>query len=255
MLAQLSSVHSAIREGRGAAQEAKMLNKLYQNSFTSHMIQAKAVAKCITLVRSILEQRKKAETSSSSSNSASSSSSIKNQNQSKKRHRVDSTTDRGSRGQTEKKARLEKDIWSAQDILPKGHEVAAMVNEHNVPPLWIQATILQVVQSRGDVRYVVRDDDQGDDEKFKRKQYTLTRRYLLPLPSLDDVPLSQRTVFSKGTRVLAVYPGCTALYPATVHKTPSPGTNNYIVLFEDDEEGPKPVAARGVCPLKPLSQL
>lgn len=78
-------------------------------------------------------------------------------------------------------------------------------------------------------KYEVLDEDTGEGGEggengmpSRQKRYVLDPRKILPLPSLQEVPLSKRKEFGKGTRVLAVFPtgGITTLYPAEVLQPP-----------------------------------
>lgn len=80
-------------------------------------------------------------------------------------------------------------------------------------------------------KYEVLDEDAGEGGEgeaessgmpSRQKRYVLDPRKVLPLPSLQEVPLSRRKEFGKGTRVLAVFPigGITVLYPAEVLQPP-----------------------------------
>jgi hypothetical protein len=86
----------------------------------------------------------------------------------------------------------------------------------------------------------------------RQKRYLLDPRKVLPLPSLEQVPLSARREFPKGTRVLAVFPvgGITVLYPAEVVQAPKRRKNNeYLLMFDDDEEVHRAVNAQFVAPM------
>jgi hypothetical protein len=143
-------------------------------------------------------------------------------------------------------------IWyhDAHSVLPVGAPVAALVDEHSIPPLWIQCSI-RSYRSGHRAKYEVIDEDPGDvnedeigaggegsPQPARQKRYLLDPRKILPLPSLQSVPLSARKEFPKGTRVLAVFPtgGITVLYPAQVVAPPKKRKNNeYLLMFDDDE--------------------
>jgi len=150
-------------------------------------------------------------------------------------------------------------IWhhDAHSVLPNGSAIAALIDEHSIPPLWIQSSVKGY---RGGARpkYEVVDEDPGDPAEdgtsgpARQKRYLLDPRKILPLPSLEQVPLSSRKEFSKGTRVLAVFPtgGITVLYPAQVVQPPKKRkSNEYLLMFDDDEEVHRVVNAQFVAPM------
>jgi len=147
------------------------------------------------------------------------------------------------------------DIWAhSHTVLANGSEVAGLVDEESKPNLWILASILSFKPgTREDrTRYEVLDEDPGDEENPHpiRKKYSLHPRKIIPLPSLELVPLGSRREFSLDERVLALYPGATVLYPARIRATPRKTKSpNYHCTFEDDEEIVTIVDARYVCPL------
>ncbi|KAK7293489.1 hypothetical protein RJT34_16355 [Clitoria ternatea] len=104
------------------------------------------------------------------------------------------------------------------------------------------------------IGFQVLDEEPGDDEESsEQKQYRLPMRSIIPFPKSDDP--SSALDFPPGKHVLAVYPGTTALYKATVvqgHRRviilsffltywdyflifPN-STIFYVLEFDDDEE-------------------
>ena len=172
-------------------------------------------------------------------------------------------------------------IWSYDPSapLPPGSEVAALTDQHSIPPLWIQCKVKRYLPGARP-KYEVVDEDAGEAPPAddggggalagaapvpRQKLYTLDVRKIIPLPSLSLVPLSKRREFPRGTRVIAVFPtgGITTLYPAEVIETPrtnkragaggkgaagAAGTD-YILMFDDDDECHRPVNAQFVAPI------
>jgi len=141
------------------------------------------------------------------------------------------------------------DIWNHEGtILPKGSQVAALVDQHSVPRLWILASIRSYSAERD--RYEVMDEDAGDEKNEPlKKVYTLDATKIVPLPSLQDVPLTVRRQFARNERVLAIYPGTTVLYPSLVIQAPrKTKTDDYVLLFDDDEGQNRIVNATYVIP-------
>jgi hypothetical protein len=194
-------------------------------------------------------------------------------------------------------------IWhhDSTRTLPIGSEVAALVDGHSQPPLWIQCVIKayrpgsvsSMIGSRKALmvgvgylyssarrlllyasqrpKYECLDLDTGDNPSspaagesaapVRRKSYWLDEKKVLPLPTLQEVPVERRREFAKGERVIAVFPtsGITTLYPAVVVAPPSKrgkssssssgGVPSYSLMFDDDEENTRTVSAQFVAPL------
>ncbi|KAG4914992.1 hypothetical protein JHK87_052549 [Glycine soja] len=84
--------------------------------------------------------------------------------------------------------------------------------------------------------FEVLDEEPGDDEESSgQRQYKLPMANIIPFPKSNDPSSAQD--FPPGRHVLAVYPGTTALYKATVvqgHRRRK--TEDYVLEFDDDEE-------------------
>jgi len=141
------------------------------------------------------------------------------------------------------------DVWSHEGrILQPGTPVAALTDPHSNPPLWIIASVVKYLGSeRKKPMYEVVDDDPDG----ARKHYLLEPKRLICLPSLAQVPLSKRREFAKGERVLAVFPGTTVLYPATVLGPPNEAAKTYPLMFDDDDGLHRDIEAGLVVPLPP----
>jgi SAGA-associated factor 29 len=116
----------------------------------------------------------------------------------------------------------------------KGEQVAARVTPDNAEKdEWF---IVKVTHFDRDAKeFEVLDEESGDDEETMQKKYRLPMSQILPFPKKSD-PSSARE-FSQGQQVLAVYPGTTALYKATVvnsHRKKK--SYEYALEFDDDEE-------------------
>lgn len=144
------------------------------------------------------------------------------------------------------------DIWTHDQSSPIAvdSQVAALVDANSIPKMWIQATIMAF---RPGVRpkYEVIDSDEGS-EGGRQKKYILDTNKVIPLPSLEKVPLNKRKELPKGTRVLAIFPSTTVFYPAIVAQPPKKKHKNdvqYSLIFEEDEGKLRQVNADLVCPL------
>ncbi|KAL9277417.1 hypothetical protein ACSQ67_025032 [Phaseolus vulgaris] len=84
--------------------------------------------------------------------------------------------------------------------------------------------------------FEVLDEEPGDDEESNgQRQYKLPMGNIIAFPKSNDP--SSAPDFPPGKHVLAVYPGTTALYKATVVQGPRRRkTEDYVLEFDDDEE-------------------
>ncbi|XP_062151496.1 SAGA-associated factor 29 homolog B-like isoform X2 [Alnus glutinosa] len=84
--------------------------------------------------------------------------------------------------------------------------------------------------------FEVIDEEPGDDDEGGgQRKYKLPMSSIIPFPKRGDA--STAPDFPPRSQVLAVYPGTTALYKATVvngHRKRK--TENYLLEFDDDEE-------------------
>ncbi|XP_066358739.1 SAGA-associated factor 29 homolog A-like isoform X4 [Miscanthus floridulus] len=97
----------------------------------------------------------------------------------------------------------------------KGEQVAARVKSDDEKDEWFVVKVIHFDKETKE--YEVLDEEPGDDEestqKYERK-YKLPMSYIIPFPKKGDP--SSAPDFGQGRQVLAVYPGTTALYRATV---------------------------------------
>uniref|UniRef100_A0A803MPK3 SGF29 C-terminal domain-containing protein n=1 Tax=Chenopodium quinoa TaxID=63459 RepID=A0A803MPK3_CHEQI len=85
------------------------------------------------------------------------------------------------------------------------------------------------------LRFEVLDEEPGDDEEGGgQRKYKLPASHIIPFPKRNDP--STALDFPPGRAVLAVYPGTTALYKATVvNPNRKRKTDDYLLEFDDDE--------------------
>lgn len=157
-------------------------------------------------------------------------------------------------------ARLDKlDIWShSHTIIADQTTVAALVDAHSIPNLWILAAV-EGYRPGLRPKYQVYDIDIPNaadagahiESAAPRKNYSLDPRKIIPLPSLADVPLAKRREFKVGERVLAVFPqdNVTTLYPATVAASKKKKHEYYTLQFDDDDVDTREVHVERICPL------
>ncbi|PQQ13221.1 uncharacterized protein Pyn_03328 [Prunus yedoensis var. nudiflora] len=119
----------------------------------------------------------------------------------------------------------------------KGEQVAARVmvtQEDAEKKEWLVVKVLHFDKETRELE--VLDEEPGDDEEGGgQRKYKLPMTAIIPFPKRTD--LSSAQDFPTGRHVLAVYPGTTALYKATVvngHRKRK--TDEYLLEFDDDEE-------------------
>lgn len=117
----------------------------------------------------------------------------------------------------------------------KGEQVAARVKSDEEKDEWFVVKVIHFDKETKE--FEVLDEEPGDDDesgqKFERK-YKLPMPYIIPFPKKGDPSSAQD--FGQGRQVLAVYPGTTALYRATVAAHRKRKSDDYLLWFDDDEE-------------------
>ncbi|EOA24645.1 hypothetical protein CARUB_v10017914mg [Capsella rubella] len=100
----------------------------------------------------------------------------------------------------------------------KGEQVAARVTAEDAEKdEWFVVKVIHFDRETKEVE--VLDEEPGDDEEGGgQRTYKLSMSCILPFPKRNDPSTTQE--FIPGKHVLAVYPGTTALYKATVISTP-----------------------------------
>ncbi|XP_059670080.1 SAGA-associated factor 29 homolog A [Cornus florida] len=116
----------------------------------------------------------------------------------------------------------------------KGEQVAARVTPEDAEKdEWF---VVKVTHFDRETReFEVLDEEPGDDEEpGGQRKYKLPLSHIIPFPKRNDPSGAQD--FLPGRHVLAVYPGTTALYKATVVHARKRKTDDYVLEFDDDEE-------------------
>lgn len=127
--------------------------------------------------------------------------------------------------------RNQLEVWASL----KGEQVAARVTpDDSDKDEWF---VVKVIHFNKETReFEVLDEEPGDEEDGNgQRTYNLPLSNIIPFPKRNDP--STATDFPPGRHVLAVYPGTTALYKATVvngHRKRK--TDDYLLEFDDDEE-------------------
>ncbi|KAG5107797.1 hypothetical protein JHK84_044704 [Glycine max] len=100
----------------------------------------------------------------------------------------------------------------------KGEQVAARVTPRNADKdEWFVVKVIHF--DKESKEFEVLDEEPGDDEESSgQRQYKLPMANIIPFPKSNDP--SSALDFPPGKHVLAVYPGTTALYKATVVQGP-----------------------------------
>ncbi|CAF2143618.1 unnamed protein product [Brassica napus] len=118
----------------------------------------------------------------------------------------------------------------------KGEQVAARITADDAEQdEWLVVKVIHFDRETKEVE--VLDEESGDDEEGGgQRTYKLPMSCILPFPKRNDPSTTQE--FLPGKHVLAVYPGTTALYKATVVSTPRKSYDHirYLLEFDDDEE-------------------
>ncbi|KAG8477240.1 hypothetical protein CXB51_030872 [Gossypium anomalum] len=127
----------------------------------------------------------------------------------------------------------------------KDEQVAARVTSDAEKDEWFVVKVINFDEKTKE--FEVLDEEPGDEEEGSgQKKYKLPASCIIPFPKRND-PASTPE-FPAGRQVLAVYPGTTALYKATVISTPRKVMipcithqcpkidSGYLLEFDDDEE-------------------
>ncbi|KAE8700047.1 hypothetical protein F3Y22_tig00110569pilonHSYRG00373 [Hibiscus syriacus] len=116
----------------------------------------------------------------------------------------------------------------------KDEQVAARVTSDAEKDEWFVVKVINFDEKTKE--FEVLDEEPGDDEEGGgQRKYKLPASCIIPFPKRNDPSSTQE--FPAGRQVLAVYPGTTALYKATVISTPRKRkSDEYILEFDDDEE-------------------
>ncbi|PON33188.1 SGF29 tudor-like domain containing protein [Trema orientale] len=146
--------------------------------------------------------------------------------QKRKRMKTDSDMSRGSPS-------MRTHIEAFASI--KGEQVAAKVNPGDGDKdEWFVVKVMNFDKETKE--FEVLDEEPGDDEESTgQRKYKVPLSAIIPFPKRNDP--SSAPDFPPGRHVLAVYPGTTALYKATVvngHRKRK--TDDYLLEFDDDEE-------------------
>jgi len=130
----------------------------------------------------------------------------------------------------EERVRLASTVWQEKKksrylqnrypIASEGSKVMAFIDGE-----WILATVLKYF----DKRQVYKVED-SDETAMKRDDYEVLREGVIPLPY-------RGAQFKKGERVLAMYPGTTTFYPATICRIMKRSLLSweYALQFDGDE--------------------
>lgn len=116
----------------------------------------------------------------------------------------------------------------------KGEQVAARVKSED--PEKDEYIVVKVINFDKETReFEVLDEEPGDDEEGSgQRKFKLPMSHIIPFPKRNDP--SAAPDFPTGRAVLAVYPGTTTLYKATVvNPSRKRKTDDYLLEFDDDE--------------------
>ncbi|KAE9466435.1 hypothetical protein C3L33_01657, partial [Rhododendron williamsianum] len=114
-----------------------------------------------------------------------------------------------------------------------GEQVAARVTNGSEKEEWFVVKVLHFGRETKEVE--VLDEEPGDDEEGgSQRKYKLPISEIIPFPKRNDISGVQD--FRPGEKVLALYPDTTALYKATVVQPRKRKTDDYVLVFDDDED-------------------
>ncbi|WZY78912.1 hypothetical protein YC2023_025296 [Brassica napus] len=115
----------------------------------------------------------------------------------------------------------------------KGEQVAArMTADDAEQDEWLVVKVIHFDRETKEVE--VLDEESGDDEEGGgQRTYKLPMSCILPFPKRNDPSTTQE--FLPGKHVLAVYPGTTALYKATVVSTPRKRKSDDLMTMKKTE--------------------
>ncbi|XP_065167600.1 SAGA-associated factor 29-like [Atheta coriaria] len=97
-------------------------------------------------------------------------------------------------------------------------------------------------------------------EQNQKKRHTISKKFVVPLPLMRANPETDpEALFPQGTIVMALYPGTSCLYIGVVRKAPQKHTDEYEVLFYDENctkgySCPMSVAQRYIIAVKQKSK-
>eukprot|EP00899_Mesostigma_viride_P028335 jgi/Mesvir1/8687/Mv02625-RA.1 len=126
------------------------------------------------------------------------------------------------------------DYWSVE---PGDQVVAKISSDSSAADDWILVSVRRV--DKDHARFHVVDDEPGDEEEDgdspQERTYVLPAASIIPLPKCLDPTGTHE--WSRGSTVLALFPGTTAFYRARVLQPPSKRKGGaYSLEFDDDEE-------------------
>ncbi|PJF17173.1 Homoserine dehydrogenase [Paramicrosporidium saccamoebae] len=142
---------------------------------------------------------------------------------------------------------------SAMEVLNVGTEVAmlCLVDAEATQEDWILGTILRYIPEENSYEIEDAEGENGSPTKGGVKtRYTVHEEKVRPLADSIDESVKPKQ------QVLALFPGTTCLYPATVISTPTrrKKTKDFLVKFSDDEVPQRPVPPRYILSLKEEEQ-
>ena len=106
---------------------------------------------------------------------------------------------------------------------------------------WILCRVDRYVGTKRN-NYIV--SDVAPEDNAAEKSFDLPRKALVPLPKMVPRNWDEQTEYAKGDMVMALFPGTTSFYEATVIDVPSSSDDRlYSLQFEDDddEQGGTPI--------------
>ncbi|KAI9491600.1 SGF29 tudor-like domain-containing protein [Zychaea mexicana] len=217
VLNSINKIHVAVNFDEGISVSlSQRLKDYYQNGINLSSSEARTISDIIEKVSVLIALREASE----------------NVNEQKRKKRKTEADELKSSNSSPSGTSAKKSKNS--DIIPPGTSVAAkQPKQKDKNEEWILAVVINFQADKN--KYHVEDVDQ--DEFGQRQRYLLPPRNVIPVPDGRDT--RNLPELSAGQDVLALYPGTTCFYKATVILPPNKNKDlgsagNYQVQFEDD---------------------
>ncbi|KAI9278516.1 SGF29 tudor-like domain-containing protein [Phascolomyces articulosus] len=222
VLNDINKIHLGVNFDEGISMSiSQKLKQYYQNGIDLSSSEARTISDIIEKVSVLIALREASE----------------NTNEQKRKKRKTEADELKSSNSSPSGTSAKKSKNNNNDIILPGTSVAAkQPKQKDKNEEWILAVVINFQADKN--RYHVEDVDQ--DEFGQKQRYFIPPRNVIPVPDGRDI----RNVPEIGTGqdVLALYPGTTCFYKATVILPPSKNKDiTYRVQFEDDNNEYKDV--------------
>ncbi|KAI9316031.1 SGF29 tudor-like domain-containing protein [Dichotomocladium elegans] len=214
VLNNINKIHLSVNLDEGITSAiSERLKDYYQNGITLSSTEAKTISDIIEKVSVLIALREASESS----------------NEQKRKKRKTEADDLKNISSSSSPGLIKK----KSDVILPGTTVAArQPNKKDKNEEWILAVVISFLSEKN--KYHVEDVEQ--DEYGQKQRYWIPARSVITVP--DSYEIRQLPEIKIGQDVLALYPGTTCFYKATVILPPKQNKENnsgsYKVQFEDD---------------------